>query len=102
MVRRTDRPPELLDLPTGVPLGVGGVPFDATTFGLRPGDQLVPYTAGLVETRRHAIDERLDLLCRLLEPPDPTLEDTCDRLLDALRDPDDHDDVALLIARDRP
>ncbi|MEV0371813.1 SpoIIE family protein phosphatase [Streptomyces sp. NPDC050636] len=99
---RTGKPPELLDLPTGVPLGVGGVPFEATTFSLCPGDQLVLYTDGLVETRHHAIDERLDLLLHLLGIPDPTLEDTCDRLLDALRDPDDHDDVAVLIARPRP
>ncbi|MFE0191073.1 SpoIIE family protein phosphatase [Streptomyces sp. NPDC058989] len=102
VLMRARRPPELLDLPTGVPLGVGGVPFESTTFDLHPGDQLVLYTDGLVESRRHAIDERLDLLCRLLATPDPTLEDTCNRLLDTLRDPDDHDDVAVLIARVRP
>ncbi|MER6307976.1 SpoIIE family protein phosphatase [Streptomyces sp. NPDC001739] len=96
------RPPELLDLPTGVPLGVGGVPFEETTFPLRPGDRLVLYTDGLVETRRDTIDERLDRLLALLDRPDPSLEDTCDRLLDELRDPDDADDVALLIAQARP
>ncbi|MFE3885156.1 SpoIIE family protein phosphatase [Streptomyces lydicus] len=96
---RTGEPPELLDLPTGVPLGVGGVPFEATTFPLHPGDRLVLYTDGLVETRRQPIDARLDLLLSLLGTPDRSLEDTCDRLLDALRDPDDHDDVAVLIAR---
>lgn len=31
IVIRPDRPPELLDLPTGAPLGVGGVPFEQTT-----------------------------------------------------------------------
>ncbi|MER6842136.1 SpoIIE family protein phosphatase [Streptomyces platensis] len=95
----TGRPPELLDLPIGVPLGVGGVPFEEATFRLRPGDRLVLYTDGLVETRHDPIDERLALLLDLLDRPDRTLEDTCDRLLDALRDPDDPDDVALLIAR---
>ncbi|MFB6437090.1 SpoIIE family protein phosphatase [Streptomyces sp. NPDC056411] len=99
---RTGRPPELLDLPTGVPLGVGGVPFEDTTFELRPGDQLVLYTDGLVETRHHTIDERLGHLLHLLDSPDRSLEETCDRLLDALRDPEDHDDVAVLIARPRP
>ncbi|MFJ9852171.1 SpoIIE family protein phosphatase [Streptomyces sp. NPDC101150] len=98
---RAGRPPELLDLPTGVPLGVGGIAFEDTSFCLRPGDQLVLYTDGLVETRHHAIDERLALLLQLLDGPDRPLEDTCDRLLDALRDPDDHDDVAVLIARPR-
>ncbi len=93
---------ELLDLPTGAPLGVGGVPFEATTFDLAPGDQLILYTDGLVETRHDPIDERLDFFIQLLDSPDRPLEDTCDQLLDALRDPDDPDDVALLIARARP
>lgn len=59
VLMRAGESPELLDLPTGAPLGVGGVAFEATTFGLAPGDQLVLYTDGLVETRHHAIDERL-------------------------------------------
>ncbi|MGW3011072.1 SpoIIE family protein phosphatase [Streptomyces sp. NPDC001219] len=99
VLMRTGRPPTLLDLPIGVPLGVGGVPFEEATFRLNPGDQLVLYTDGLVETRHDAIDERLSFLLRLLDSPDRSLEDTCDRLLDALRDPDNPDDVAVLIAR---
>ncbi|WP_405669945.1 SpoIIE family protein phosphatase [Streptomyces sp. NBC_01530] len=93
--------PELLDLPTGTPLGIGGIPFDTTTIHIAPGDQLVLYTDGLVETRHHPIDERLNTLVRLLEAPDSPLEETCDRLLHELRHPDNHDDVALLIARAR-
>jgi PAS domain S-box-containing protein len=101
-VIRAGRAAELLDLPTGAPLGVGGVPFTAVTIGLAHGDQLVLYTDGLVETRHDPIDERMDLLRTLLSRPDPSLSDTCDRLLEALRDPDHPDDVALLIARARP
>ncbi|WP_407285286.1 SpoIIE family protein phosphatase [Streptomyces sp. BP-8] len=99
---RSGRRPEFLDLPTGTPLGVGGVPFETTTIDLGPDDQLVLYTDGLVETRHHAIDERLEALRQLLDAPDRTLEETCDRLLRELRRPDDPDDVALLIARIRP
>jgi PAS domain S-box-containing protein len=99
---RQGRPPRLLDLPTGTPLGVGGVPFVTTTLGFTPADELVLYTDGLVETRRHAIDERLDALLQLVDTPDSSLEETCDRLLHSLRHPDDPDDVALLIARARP
>ncbi|WP_371614191.1 SpoIIE family protein phosphatase [Streptomyces sp. NBC_00454] len=94
--------PELLGLPTGTPLGVGGVPFETTTFGLGPGDQLVLYTDGLVETRHNPIDERLEALLDLLDVPDRSLEETCDRLLRELRRPDDPDDVALLICRTQP
>ncbi|MEU9116556.1 SpoIIE family protein phosphatase [Streptomyces sp. NPDC048483] len=99
---RSGKHPELLDLPTGTPLGVGGVPFETTTFGIGPGDQLILYTDGLVETRHHPIDERLETLRRLLDTPDRTLEGTCDRLLRELRRPEDPDDVALLIARTQP
>ncbi|MET9463841.1 SpoIIE family protein phosphatase [Streptomyces sp. NPDC006544] len=93
------RPPELLDLPTGAPLGVGGVPFHTTRLDLSLGDQFVLYTDGLVETRDRSLDERLDALLSLLAGPQRNLEDTCDLLLRRLRRPGDHDDVALLIAR---
>ncbi|MFF9063412.1 SpoIIE family protein phosphatase [Streptomyces sp. NPDC101213] len=91
--------PRLLDLPTGAPLGVGGVPFETTTTDLVPGDLLVLYTDGLVETRHHSIDDRLDVLLGFLDEPGRPLEETCDLLLHGLRHPEDHDDVALLVAR---
>ncbi|WP_438484145.1 SpoIIE family protein phosphatase [Streptomyces sp. S186] len=101
VVVRPGGPPELLDLPTGAPLGVGGVAFEQTTVPLRAGDQLVLYTDGLIETRDQAIDTRLDLLLGLLAEPERPLEELCDRLLGELRHGNDHDDVALLIARVR-
>ncbi|WP_225833550.1 SpoIIE family protein phosphatase [Streptomyces sp. NK08204] len=96
---RPGRPPELLDLPTGVPLGVGGVEFSTITVDFEPGDELVFYTDGLVETRRHSLDERLDFMLSLLDDPARPLEESCDLLLRTLHHPDNHDDVALLIAR---
>lgn len=90
---------ELLDLPTGAPLGGCGVPFHTTSLAVEPGDQLVLYTDGLVETRDQHIDIRLSALLDLLDDPDRSLDATCDRLLQTLRRPGDHDDVALLIAR---
>jgi PAS domain S-box-containing protein len=95
---RSGEPPELLDLPTGIPLGVGGGLFETSALAMNPGDQLVLYTDGLVETRDDPIDKRLDDLLRLLSPPCSSAEETCDRLLEQLRKPADHDDVALLIA----
>ncbi|WP_171158887.1 SpoIIE family protein phosphatase [Streptomyces argyrophylli] len=96
---RPGRPAELLNLPTGVPLGVGGVGFSTVTVDFEPGDVLVFYTDGLVETRRHSLDERLAFLLSLLDDPARPLEETCDLLLRTLHHPDNHDDVALLIAR---
>jgi PAS domain S-box-containing protein len=92
----------LLDLPTGAPLGVGGVPFEAATIPFRPGDELVLYTDGLVETRSEPIDARLDaLLDALTASRGHDLEATCDRVLETLRPPGGEDDVALLMARAR-
>ncbi|BDH05527.1 SpoIIE family protein phosphatase [Streptomyces seoulensis] len=99
---RPGRELELLDLPTGVPLGVGGVGFSTVTVDFEPGDELVLYTDGLVETRSHSLDERLERLLSLLAgAPDRPLEEVCERLLDTLYQPDNHDDVAVLIARAR-
>ncbi|MFI2204219.1 SpoIIE family protein phosphatase [Streptomyces sp. NPDC020192] len=93
---------QLLDLPTGAPLGVGGVPFEAATITFRPGDELVLYTDGLVETRSEPIDARLDTLLGVLTATrGDDLEGTCDRILEILRSPGGEDDVALLIARAR-
>ncbi len=94
--------PALVDLPTGAPLGVGGVPFESVAVPLTPGDRLVLYTDGLVETRDEAIDARLEELLRLLDGRDLDLESTCDLLLGELRADNDQDDVALLIARVSP
>ncbi|MER5544340.1 SpoIIE family protein phosphatase [Streptomyces sp. NPDC002589] len=100
---RVGQAPQLLDLPTGAPLGVGGVPFEAATITFRPGDELVLYTDGLVETRSEPIDARLDtLLDALAATRGHDLEETCDRVLEILRPPGGEDDVALLIARSQP
>ncbi|MDJ0341052.1 SpoIIE family protein phosphatase [Streptomyces sp. H10-C2] len=102
VLTRPGHAPELLDLPTGAPLGVGGVPFETIQLPLRISDELVLYTDGLVETRDQDIDVRLEALTDLLSHPRRPLEETCDLLLGALRHADDHDDVALLIARVQP
>ncbi|MFG2294513.1 SpoIIE family protein phosphatase [Streptomyces sp. NPDC048603] len=105
VIVRSGMAPELVGLPAGVPLGTGGLSgagFENTVLDLLPGDRLVLYTDGLVETRDDALDERLDLLLSLLTDPGLPPEATCDRLLAALRHPDAADDVALVIARVRP
>ncbi|MEU3478502.1 SpoIIE family protein phosphatase [Streptomyces sp. NPDC033754] len=92
-------PAELVRLSTGVPLGVGGGTFRTARVPFRPGDVLVLYTDGLVETRDEAIDDRLAVLVGLLDKARGSLEETCDMLLQALRRPGAQDDVALLVAR---
>ncbi|MFD9726625.1 SpoIIE family protein phosphatase [Streptomyces sp. NPDC059072] len=101
VVIRSGQAPELVDLPVGVPLGTGGLGkavFETAVLDLIPGDRLVLYTDGLVETRDDALDDRLNLLLSLLSDPGLSPEATCDRLLAALRHHDAADDVALVIA----
>lgn len=89
---------EFLDIPSGVPLGVGGVPYRAEERELAEGTLLALFTDGLVERRGESIEVGLQGLLRLLGGTRLPLEDTCDMLLGALnRQPDD--DVALLLAR---
>ncbi|MFE4408024.1 SpoIIE family protein phosphatase [Streptomyces sp. NPDC093064] len=89
------------DLPAGPPLGLGGLPFEATELRLPEGSQLVLYTDGLVEGRERDIGAGLELLRAALAHPDRPPEQTCQAVLDAL--PPDHasDDIALLVARTR-
>ncbi|MEV2235518.1 SpoIIE family protein phosphatase [Streptomyces phaeochromogenes] len=74
----------LVDLSPGPPLGVGGLPFEATELELPEGSLIALYTDGLVEARDHDMDAGLDRLCQALAAPSPSLEVTCDTLIDSL------------------
>jgi serine phosphatase RsbU (regulator of sigma subunit)/PAS domain-containing protein/anti-sigma regulatory factor (Ser/Thr protein kinase) len=93
---------EFPDVPAGPPLGLGALPFETVELRLPEGSQLALYTDGLVEDRHRDIDEGLEILGRTLAgPPDRTMEDTCQAVLDALVPAEPSDDIALLIARTR-
>ncbi|WP_427917587.1 SpoIIE family protein phosphatase [Streptomyces sp. cg40] len=95
---RPDGSAELLDIPGGVPLGVGGVDFGTTEVPFTTGALLALYSDGLVENRGESIDVGLHTLTRLLQSSRRPLEQTSDMLLNALR-PEPDDDVALLLVR---
>ncbi|MEU6375568.1 SpoIIE family protein phosphatase [Streptomyces sp. NPDC046909] len=90
---------DLLDLPPGPPLGLGGLPFEAAEVDLAEGSLLALYTDGLIEARDHDVEAGLDLLRHALARPGPSLEATCDTVLEALLPARPDDDVALLLAR---
>ena len=93
----------LLHLPTGVPLGVGGVAFQTTEVTLPDGALLAFYTDGLVESRGRDLAEGLARLIAALTAAltvAAPLEQACDQVLAELGRNEAHDDdVALLLAR---
>ncbi|MFE6688623.1 SpoIIE family protein phosphatase [Streptomyces sp. NPDC057743] len=100
LVRAADGRSELLRLPTGAPIGVGGVPFEAVTVPVAPGDRLVLCTDGLVEVRGEDIGVGLAALAESAAHPAASMDDACDAIIRALNVTDDRkDDVALLMAR---
>lgn len=92
---------EFPDVPSGLPLGIGGLPFESVELHLPEGSRLVLFTDGLVERRDQDIDTGLDVLRQTLARADQTPEETCDAVLDVLLPPVQSDDIALLVARTR-
>ncbi|MEU3371062.1 SpoIIE family protein phosphatase [Streptomyces sp. NPDC006711] len=92
-------PAMLLDVPPGLPLGVGGEPFEEVEVDLPEGALLALYTDGLVESRDHPLDEGLHAFRKTLTDPDRPLEDVCDQVLGSLDTRHGEDDIALLLAR---
>ncbi|MGW4162422.1 SpoIIE family protein phosphatase [Streptomyces sp. NPDC004788] len=88
-----------LDVPPGMPLGVGGEPFEEVTVELPEGALLALYTDGLVESRDHPLDEGLSAFRNALAKPNRPLEDVCDHVLTTLDTRHGEDDIALLMAR---
>ncbi|MEW2403940.1 SpoIIE family protein phosphatase [Streptomyces sp. NPDC046862] len=100
LVRAEDGSSELLDLPTGAPIGVGGVPFETVRVRVEPGDRLVMCTDGLVEMRGEDIGVGLATLCESAAHPAASMDDACDTIIRALNTRGGRkDDVALLMAR---
>ncbi|MER6388586.1 SpoIIE family protein phosphatase [Streptomyces sp. NPDC059382] len=89
----------LLDVPPGLPLGVGPTRFTTTHTTLAPGSVIVLYTDGLIEARGTDIDDRLSELTHLLAEPAPSLDALCDSLVTHLVPASADDDIALLAAR---
>ncbi|MFH8285904.1 SpoIIE family protein phosphatase [Streptomyces antibioticus] len=92
-------PALMLDVPPGMPLGVGGEPFEEVEVDLPEGALLALYTDGLVESRDHPLDEGLQAFVGALADPSSPLEDVCDHVLNTLDTHHGEDDIALLMAR---
>jgi serine phosphatase RsbU (regulator of sigma subunit) len=95
----------VIDLPPGLPLGLGAESFEATPISLPPGATLALYTDGLVESRTRPLDDGLAALQEALssaltgEPP-AALGAVCETVAQKLRQHGE-DDITLVLARIR-
>lgn len=92
---------ELLELPTGPPLGLGGMPFESVELHLPEGSLLALYTNGLLMGKALDLDGGIARLRSALADPQAPLESLCDTVIDGLPGARPVDDVALLLARTR-
>ncbi|MFI6443249.1 SpoIIE family protein phosphatase [Kitasatospora sp. NPDC050543] len=92
-------PARMLDVPPGLPLGVGGEPFEEVELTLPDGALLGLYTDGLVESRKHQLDEGLRAFRTALSGGSKGLEELCDHVLGELNPHHGEDDIALLMAK---
>ncbi|MEW1750831.1 ATP-binding SpoIIE family protein phosphatase [Streptomyces angustmyceticus] len=95
---------EVLRIPPGAPIGVGGVPFESVEMPAPTGATLLLYTDGLVESRTRDVWSGVELLRARLQAAasvvaSPPLETLCDAVLTILGRGARDDDVALLAAR---
>jgi serine phosphatase RsbU (regulator of sigma subunit) len=101
----TDGTTQVLNLPPGLPLGLGEERFEATRVDLPPGAVLALYTDGLVEGRTRTLDAgmatlRSSLVAALAEPS-ASLRAACHKVTE-LPNEDVEDDLTLVLARIRP
>ncbi|MEU0859078.1 SpoIIE family protein phosphatase [Streptomyces sp. SID4946] len=92
---------ELVPLTAGPPLGIGGLPFEATELELPEGSVVALFTDGLVAHRAGNPDGADDELRRALGASADSLDALADGILKAVLPDQPGDDVALLLVRTR-
>ncbi|MBO7936698.1 SpoIIE family protein phosphatase [Streptomyces sp. S9] len=104
LVVRPDGTVGPVELSPGPLLGVGGMPFEATTFEVEPGSVITVYTKGVINRDDHDPDAGLrrltDRLARFAGPG-RALDGVGHELLRSLGDAPARDDMTLLLARTR-
>jgi serine phosphatase RsbU (regulator of sigma subunit) len=102
MLTLADGQTSIVDLPLGLPIGLGGGTFEAAKIALPAGATLALYTDGLVESRAKPLDDGLlalsDALGSALTRPGHSLDGSCRQITQALRQRGE-DDITLVLAR---
>lgn len=89
---------EVIDVPAGLPLGLGAEDFGTVKVPLTPGAVLALYTDGLVEDRERSFDEGILALRSALANCQGSLPSICDSVLTNLCKQTE-DDTTLVLAR---
>ncbi|MEU3032276.1 SpoIIE family protein phosphatase [Streptomyces incarnatus] len=92
---------ELVPMTAGPPLGIGGLPFEATELELPEGSVVALFTDGLVAHRAGNPDGADDELRRAVGASADSLDALADGILKAVLPDQPGDDVALLLVRTR-
>lgn len=88
----------VLDLPSGLSLGIGAASYGQARIKLRPGSVIALYTDGLVETRGRSFDQGIAVLRSELADVGESLDAARDAIMRSLA-ADPEDDVTLILAR---
>ncbi|MFI7275462.1 SpoIIE family protein phosphatase [Streptomyces sp. NPDC049879] len=96
-----DGTPVPLHVTPGPPLGVGGLPFEASATRLPEGSLIALTTNGLIAPRDREFDTGQHILQDVLAESADSLESVCDAVLSRLLPERQTDDAALLVARTR-
>ena len=93
---------QVLDLPPGLPLGLGTGSFQSVKMRLEPGATIALYTDGLIESRSRPIDDGLaalrTALGSALSQPGHLLDAACHAVSQELKQHGE-DDITLMLAR---
>jgi hypothetical protein len=96
---RPTRGARALTVPAGIPIGVGGVPFETIDIDIPDGGILVLYTDGLIESPGGDIERGITALCEALDDSDRSLDAACRAAMRVLDAAQRRDDAAVLMAR---
>jgi serine phosphatase RsbU (regulator of sigma subunit) len=92
---------QILEMSAGPVLGVGGLPFEAVELEIPEGSHIALYSDGLVEGTAHDPELGIERLRGILSGSRSTLEEHCDRVLEAMVPEHPSDDIAFVLARTR-
>jgi serine phosphatase RsbU (regulator of sigma subunit) len=99
VVARGERPPDVLSVQPGPPLGVGwGEHFSTTTFPLEIGTTIALYTDGLVERRGEPVTDGIERLRSAMSSAHPARV-TAEIMHRLVGTTTPHDDIALVVLR---